>query len=191
MYRERPGGSRRGPFASISIIAGWGNWAAIGVRFYVVGLEWVGGFFSWVGLTGPGKQQIPPPSASLRVRNGNAKHAVGGECSFPPFANDAKDGAPGYAPVEMTWFGGSADNSRFLRCATEWKCQWLRNGNVNGYGMEMSMAAEWKCQWWREWKCQWWRERKCKGGGWSGFIPTLRKKREGWGTRRNADSLRE
>jgi len=38
------------------------------------------------------------------------------------------------------------------------------------------MATEWKCQWLREWKC--------KGGGWSGFIPTLRKEREGWGTRR-------
>jgi len=33
--------------------------------------------------------------------------------------------------------GGSADNSRFLRCATEWKWKGLRNGNGKGYGMEM------------------------------------------------------
>ena len=41
---------------------------------------------------------------------------AGEECSFPPIAKSAMDGAPG----RLCWFG---EKSRFLRYAAEWKCK--------------------------------------------------------------------
>ena len=40
-----------------------------------------------------------------------------------------------FASLRMTSNGNSNSNSRFLRCATEWKCKKKRNGNAKRSGM--------------------------------------------------------